>query len=346
MWKDHGGLVGGLGIVQHGEVVDRAGRLYGVVGKGHVLGGQGLPVGEGHVVPDGHRPGEAVLADGVSGGQVIADGQVRVGDGEGGLDERLVDVLPGAPAEGGVKAGGRFGVGVHGDDHLSVPGRAAGGGGAGGIPPRSRQNREPGGGTERKCLHARFMRVSHTSPVRCWLGGPLSQNLSDTCWIGDAVFPGQGRHVVILGLAVGDAVAPAQFETDRPPLGLRPRPHRGSGSTSRTAGRAGRWWWSRARTCRASLLLPLRGAQDGEHMAGTALSSWCREWCTRPAPPPPAGGRRQRTGPPGVMSSMLHTSSRISPLASSARLPQEGPDAVGLFKLLGADAVRPRPGQS
>ena len=128
--KDHRGPVYRLGIVQHGEVVHRAALLYRIVGKGHVLRRQGLPVGENRVVPDGHRPGEAVLADVIPGGQVIADGQVRVGDGEGGLNERLMDVLPRSPAEGRVKARGRFRIGVHGHDDLmrlpAVPGRGCG----------------------------------------------------------------------------------------------------------------------------------------------------------------------------------------------------------------------------
>ena len=143
--KDHGGLIGGLRIVQHGEVVHRAGGFHRVVSKGHILRRQGLPIGEGHVVPDGHRPGEAVLADGVSGGH-----------GESGLDQGLVDVFPGPPAEGRVKAGGGLRVGVHGHHYCVRPLGGAGGGGAGGIPPAAGQEqgaRENDGYKKGKSLH-------------------------------------------------------------------------------------------------------------------------------------------------------------------------------------------------
>ena len=115
--KDHSGVVRRFGKIQHGEVVDGAAGLDRVVGEGHVRRRQGLPVGESRVLPDVYRPGEAVAADYVIRRQVIADGEVRVGDRQGGLDQGLVDVLPRPPAEGRVKARGGLGIGVHGDDH-------------------------------------------------------------------------------------------------------------------------------------------------------------------------------------------------------------------------------------
>ena len=126
--ENHSGVVHRLGVVQHGEVVDRAGCLDGVVGEGHILGSQGFTVGELHIIPDGDRPGQAVLAGLAGGGQVIADGQVGIGHREGALDQRLMDVLSRAPAEGRVKARFRLGIGVHGNDDRVPVSRLLGGG--------------------------------------------------------------------------------------------------------------------------------------------------------------------------------------------------------------------------
>ena len=126
----YGGVVHRLGVVQHGKVVYRAGSLDGIVGKGHVRGGQGLPVGEFHVIPDLDRPGEAIIADLDVGGQVVADGQIGVGHRERGLDQGLMDVLTGAPAVGGVEAGFGLGGGAHGNNHaVPAAGLRSGGGG-------------------------------------------------------------------------------------------------------------------------------------------------------------------------------------------------------------------------
>ena len=111
--KDHSGVVLRLGPLQHGEIVHRAGILDGIVGEGHILGGEGLPVGELHIVPNRDRPREPVLAHLHAGSQIVTDGQVWVGHRKGGLDQRLVDVLPRPPAESRIKARFRLRSGGH-----------------------------------------------------------------------------------------------------------------------------------------------------------------------------------------------------------------------------------------
>ena len=100
----HCGVIGGLGVVQHGEVVDRAGGLHGVVGEGHVRRRQGLPVGKLHVVPDIHRPGQAILTHLHIRGQIIADLQVRRGHRQSTLNQGLMDVFSRSPAVSRIKA--------------------------------------------------------------------------------------------------------------------------------------------------------------------------------------------------------------------------------------------------
>ena len=134
--EHHGGIAGGFRPVQHGEVGDRAALLDGVIGKGHIFRRQRLTIRKGHVIPEGDRPGEAVVADGIAGGQVIADGQIRIGDGKGALNERFVHMLARPPAVDRIKAGGRLGVDVQGDHHavfLFLRCRLGGGGAAPGA---------------------------------------------------------------------------------------------------------------------------------------------------------------------------------------------------------------------
>ena len=92
-----------------------------VDGKGHVLGRQRHAVGEGHIVADDEGPGEAILGTAVVHGQVVHEVQVVVRGDESGLDERLVHVLAGAPAQKRVESRRRLRGRGHGHDHLALP---------------------------------------------------------------------------------------------------------------------------------------------------------------------------------------------------------------------------------
>ena len=126
--KHHCGVIHCLSAVQHGEIVHRALCLYCIISKGHIRRGEGLAVGELHVIPDGDRPGQAILADLHVSGQVIANAHIRIGDHQRALDQRLMHMLARTPAIRRVKAGCRFGFHVH-CHHHSVGLLLAGGAG-------------------------------------------------------------------------------------------------------------------------------------------------------------------------------------------------------------------------
>ena len=69
--KFHDGVIHRHCLLQHGEIVDGAFLLAVIVSKGHILGGELFPVGEGHVVPNLHGPGETVLADRIISSQIL-----------------------------------------------------------------------------------------------------------------------------------------------------------------------------------------------------------------------------------------------------------------------------------
>ena len=113
----HGRVILRFRIVQHGEIIDRTCLFHRIVCKRHILRCQRLPVGERYIIAYRHRPGQPVLTDIVIRSEIIADGQVRIRHGQRALDQRLMDMFPGSPAIGRVKARLRLGVWIHGNDH-------------------------------------------------------------------------------------------------------------------------------------------------------------------------------------------------------------------------------------
>ena len=125
----HRVVAGRHGFVDHGQVGFGGRRGQDAVdGEGHVGGGQRLAVGEHGVLAKRERPGEAILAAGIAGGQVVGEAHVGVGDDERRLDERLVHVLTAAPRHERIEARRRLGAGGHGHDdlRLGVAGSAIG----------------------------------------------------------------------------------------------------------------------------------------------------------------------------------------------------------------------------
>ena len=119
--KFHGGVIHGHGFVHHGEIRRSAFGIFQFIeGKGHIRGGEGVAVGEFHIVADGKGPGETVGTGFVIGGEVVDEVHLHIGGDEGALDQGFVNVFPGAPAENGVEAGGGFRGRGHGHHHIGA----------------------------------------------------------------------------------------------------------------------------------------------------------------------------------------------------------------------------------
>ena len=111
----HRGAVYSRRLFQKGEVQGGLAGLCGAEGKGHVLGGKGLPIGKEHIVPNGEGPGEAVAGQGVARCQVVDKLHVIVIFHQGALDQGGGAV---APALAGVQSVWFAGDG---DDHFILP---------------------------------------------------------------------------------------------------------------------------------------------------------------------------------------------------------------------------------
>ena len=112
-------VVDGDSLVDHGQVA-LAGLVVGnaVDGVGHVMGGNRLAVGELGVGADGERPGQAIVAAGISRCKVVLEAHVGLRGQKRGLDERLVHVLAAAPGNERVEAGIGLAAHRHGNGNL------------------------------------------------------------------------------------------------------------------------------------------------------------------------------------------------------------------------------------
>ena len=91
-------------LIKHGKIIDRALLFAMIISKRHVLSCQRLPVRECHIIPDGHRPGQAVRTDLVIGGQILFNLQILCRRSERALDQWFMDMLACPPAVGRIKA--------------------------------------------------------------------------------------------------------------------------------------------------------------------------------------------------------------------------------------------------
>ena len=128
---DQRGVVGGGGVLDHGEIGLRVLRAADRVQReGGVGGAHELAVGELGVIAKLERPGELVVRALVGRREVALEAHVLGRVDEGGLDEGLMDVLAAAPGHARVEAGVGLVGRAHGDGHLArgVDPRAGGGG--------------------------------------------------------------------------------------------------------------------------------------------------------------------------------------------------------------------------
>ena len=118
--EEHGCITGSFRVIQHSKIIDRTGLFHRIIGERHILRCQRLSVRKLHIVPDLHRPGQAVFAGAVCGGQIIPDGQICICNCKRTLDQRLMNMFPCSPAVGRIKPCFRLGGRIHNNDNRAA----------------------------------------------------------------------------------------------------------------------------------------------------------------------------------------------------------------------------------
>ena len=119
--KNYGCIVCRLRGIHHCKIIYRAGFFHCIIGERNVRRCQRLLVRKLHIIPDRHRPGQAVLAHVVTCRKVIADRQIRICHSQCALDQGLVHMFSCAPAIGGIEPGFRLGIGIQRNHYRVLP---------------------------------------------------------------------------------------------------------------------------------------------------------------------------------------------------------------------------------
>ena len=101
----HSSVICSLSFIQHGKIIHRTVITKGIIGKSHIFCCQCFPVCKLHIRTDRYSPGHPILRCFHICSQIIPDGKILICHSQRTLNQRFMNMFPGAPAINRIKTG-------------------------------------------------------------------------------------------------------------------------------------------------------------------------------------------------------------------------------------------------